>query len=355
LFDQQGQVVDDPVAPPLIIFEPNQELAASLPGNTDFRIDLAMIEKGTTLYTGYATVDDEGNPNMCQCYDTVEGSLPCWTLAQAEEAGCNVVNIGSIKTTSEFTTSDYGDNKLLFKHTRFCASERVTCEGEDPIEGYSNRYPIEGKMGTGAQCISSQQATNLQCPFMRNVKTTPDCADVLDNIESQCPMVGGLHPSLVRDDFTAYPEKGELLDECVLETLEGDTTDLGTIPRGCCSSIGAYVDGDDDTIELEFLCNPSCLSILEKLGNAEPALCSEPEELVCEDDQVRIYFIENEAFGAGQGQCSETCLPSFALQFVEGGEPGSCAEAGYPAQVDTVEVNLSFPVTVAIYEQSESV
>ena len=373
LFNQDGEEEPQAVFPPLIIFEPNQELAASLPGNKDFRLDLAMVKEGTVLYTGYATVDKDGKPHMCICYETLEGTLPCWTLAEAIEAGCNVVNIGTIKTTSEFLHSDYGDNKLLFKHTRFCESERVTCEGDDPVEGYTNMYPIEGKMDSGVQCISKHVSPELQCPFMQNVKKTPNCRNVLDNKESQCPMINGIHPSLLKNNDYKYPTEDQLLSECLIDGSQGIqqtkdmVTSLGVIPKGCCTALNGYFDnfsGDGDApIDQKFLCkNPSCLPILKTkypmMDEAPSLLCSEPEALVCKDEELRIYMIESEMFGAGEGQCSELCILPFVLDFFEGEQFGTCKEAGYSTDPNMIEMDFfgrsKWPFTARMMRASQT-
>jgi len=367
LYTQDGEKVDSVVAPPLIIFEPNQELADSLPGNKDFRVDLDLIPEGSTLYTGYATVDDDGKPEMCMCYDTVEGKLPCWTLAQAQAANCTVVNLGSIKTRSRFVASQYGDEKLLFKHTRFCESERVTCEGDNPIDGYSDRYAIEGK--EGAQCISKRQNAALQCPFLRNIVKSQGCAEGLDNNEgfdSLCPIASTVHPSLTSQDDIPYPEEGEYVEECLLPSPMGAPVSVGVINRGCCGAIGATVgnffSGGRAALEVDrdYLCEDECLSVLSSAFPMVPApeVCGENPEVVCEEGQLRVFVTGDVSLGAADSdQCSEFCIPPFVLSLISNAAEGTCESVGYTDFVQITEVTLAGgpSVQVEVWEADDTV
>jgi hypothetical protein len=103
--DQQGHLEPHPHYPTQIFLVPNPELHFPEQPGHDFRVDLATIPAGTSLFSVYA-VDpaSEDSPN---------GALDPAAYRQKAQL------IGQIETTSEFIASAYGDSQLFFRHQRF--------------------------------------------------------------------------------------------------------------------------------------------------------------------------------------------------------------------------------------------
>jgi len=116
-FWKNGTAVDNPITPLIIHYFPNDDLNTKDEYNEDFRQELPEIPAGTTLYTAYTAVDDNGNPTICTCHETDEGGVPCFRR-DSLIAKCNLVELGSLISHSKFVHSDYGDNGILFKHNR---------------------------------------------------------------------------------------------------------------------------------------------------------------------------------------------------------------------------------------------
>ena len=116
-FWKNGSIVENPITPLIIHYFPNDDLNTKDEYNEDFRQELPEIPAGTTLYTSYTAVDDNGNPTICTCHETDEGGVPCFRR-DSLIAKCNLVELGSLISRSKFVHSDYGDNGILFKHNR---------------------------------------------------------------------------------------------------------------------------------------------------------------------------------------------------------------------------------------------
>lgn len=83
--DAQGNVVENPKVPFEVIFRPNKKL---LPISL---AKLGTVPSGTKLYDIYAKENDQDSPEQL---------------------------IGSVTSTSELTTSMWGDRRLFFQHIR---------------------------------------------------------------------------------------------------------------------------------------------------------------------------------------------------------------------------------------------
>lgn len=87
-FERNGKVVPEPKAPEQIWFVPSSTVHTVYKATgADFRVDLAKIPSGTVLYT---------------IESTVQGKRKA---------------IGTLVTRSEMVASEYGDQKLFFKHS----------------------------------------------------------------------------------------------------------------------------------------------------------------------------------------------------------------------------------------------
>jgi len=107
--NQDGSSVGSVRSPTQIYFVPTNEVRnrfASTPH--DFRDDLTELPAGTTVYDVYAT------------NQTIRTSIFPWvTQRYARERRASAVKVGSLKTTSPFTTSQFGDSGIFFKHQRY--------------------------------------------------------------------------------------------------------------------------------------------------------------------------------------------------------------------------------------------
>lgn len=96
--DQSGRSIEAPVFPEQIYFKPASNLQFPETPDHDFRVDLATLPVGTVIYEVYA---------------------PLTTQSQEIDIRSQSSKIGEITLTSQFISSDYGDQSLFFRHQRF--------------------------------------------------------------------------------------------------------------------------------------------------------------------------------------------------------------------------------------------
>ncbi|WP_257209678.1 hypothetical protein, partial [Nostoc linckia] len=96
--DQHGHQENQPRYPAQVFLVPNANIKF-LETPHDFRKDLATIPSGTSLYTVYGVSPED--------------------VTEENNNRQKAKVIGHIETTSEFTSSFYGDNQLFFRHQRF--------------------------------------------------------------------------------------------------------------------------------------------------------------------------------------------------------------------------------------------
>ncbi|MBW4469888.1 MAG: hypothetical protein KME45_05730 [Stenomitos rutilans HA7619-LM2] len=99
--DQNGRAEKAPHYPLRIFLVPNPSVQF-VETPHDFRTDLATISPGTPLFSVYGVEPATGNDDVDRADYRQKAQL-----------------IGSIETTSEFVSSDYGDRRLFFRHQRF--------------------------------------------------------------------------------------------------------------------------------------------------------------------------------------------------------------------------------------------
>ncbi|MCK5875278.1 MAG: peroxidase [Alcanivoracaceae bacterium] len=106
--NQDGSAVGTVKSPTQIYFVPTSEVRNRFSSAAhDFRDDLTELPAGTTVYDVYATNRE------------IRTSIFPWvTRRYAEERRSSAVKVGSLKTTSPFTTSHFGDTGIFFKHQR---------------------------------------------------------------------------------------------------------------------------------------------------------------------------------------------------------------------------------------------
>ncbi len=106
--NQDGSAVGTVKSPTQIYFVPTSEVRNRFSSAAhDFRDDLTELPAGTTVYDVYAT-DREIRTSI----------FPWVTRRYANERRASAVKVGSLKTTSPFTTSHFGDTGIFFKHQR---------------------------------------------------------------------------------------------------------------------------------------------------------------------------------------------------------------------------------------------
>lgn len=106
--NQNGSAASTVKSPTQIYFVPTSEVRNRFSSAAhDFRDDLTELPAGTTVYDVYAT-DREIRTSI----------FPWVTKRYAEERRASAVKVGSLKTTSPFTTSHFGDTGIFFKHQR---------------------------------------------------------------------------------------------------------------------------------------------------------------------------------------------------------------------------------------------
>ena len=105
---QNGARVSTVKSPTQIYFVPTSEVRNRFSSAAhDFRDDLTELPAGTTVYDVYAT-DREIRTSI----------FPWVTRRYANERRASAVKVGSLKTTSPFTISHFGDTGIFFKHQR---------------------------------------------------------------------------------------------------------------------------------------------------------------------------------------------------------------------------------------------
>jgi hypothetical protein len=106
--NQNGTRVATVKAPTQIYFVPTTAVRGRFSSSAhDFRDDLTELPAGTTVYDVYATSQE------------IRTSIFPWvTKRYADERRASAVKVGSLKTTSPFSTSHFGDTGVFFKHQR---------------------------------------------------------------------------------------------------------------------------------------------------------------------------------------------------------------------------------------------
>ena len=101
--DCHGLPVEHPIFPTQLYLVPNPAIAFSEAPGRDFRTDLATLEPGVLLFTMHATPPSEIGDSELNSSRLREKARP----------------IGELKLTSTIVASEFGDNRLFFRHQRF--------------------------------------------------------------------------------------------------------------------------------------------------------------------------------------------------------------------------------------------
>src|SRR5690554_120930 len=106
--NQNGSTVASVKSPTQIYFVPTNQVHNRFVSTPhDFRDDLTELPAGTTVYDVYATNKE------------IKTSIfPSLSRRYAQQRRDSAVKVGSLKTTSAFTTSHFGDTGIFFKHQR---------------------------------------------------------------------------------------------------------------------------------------------------------------------------------------------------------------------------------------------
>jgi hypothetical protein len=106
---EDGQPVSHVKSPTQVYFVPTSDVANRFSSDPhDFRDDLVSLPEGTAVYDVYAT--DQ----------RIRTSFWPWVTARyARERRNSAVKVGTLKLTSRFTTSQFGDTGIFFKHQRY--------------------------------------------------------------------------------------------------------------------------------------------------------------------------------------------------------------------------------------------
>jgi hypothetical protein len=134
-YDKEGNEEPSPVAPIIVQFHPNQDIANKFGKgpSMDFR-EWATTEDavpaGTVIYTAWTTINiATREPSLCvdsngipQVDEDVSKHCPDQEL----------VKVGEVVMTSRFHTSEWVDKSLFFQHTRMCPKDQTRCVMEDP-------------------------------------------------------------------------------------------------------------------------------------------------------------------------------------------------------------------------------
>jgi len=285
-FWKNGSTVEKPITPLMVHYFPNDALNTKDQYDEDFRHELLEIPAGSLLYTAYTEVNDKGDPTICICHETNEGGIPCTNWDSLNER-CNLVELGSLVLQSKFVHSDYGDNGILFKHSRACPEKRQFCEydGEIPYEDstYSQSSHQNGI------CLSQRQVPNkYECPsnFKSEVAAV---GGVVSNIgvrtycssedefkkETMCPFAKMLHPAYSSHGFPYPIVPEDHYKKCTIgagstSSTNGKLVELPLVQIKCCRSITEYFDE----------------SIIDKSGGTLQELCNNVECL----DQFKTSF-----------------------------------------------------------------
>jgi hypothetical protein len=107
--NQDGSAASNATSPTQIYFVPTDNVKNKFSTSAhDFRSDLVTLKAGENLYDIYATSE------------RIRTSIfPRWNKRYADKRRNSAKKIGSIKLTSDFKLSDFGDNGIFFKHQRY--------------------------------------------------------------------------------------------------------------------------------------------------------------------------------------------------------------------------------------------
>jgi len=266
-FWKNGTSVVDPITPLIVHYFPNEALNTKDEYDEDFRKELLEIPADSVLYTAYTAVDDEGNPDMCFCHETDEGSVPCYSW-DSLNAKCNLVELGTLVSRSKFIHSDYGDNGILFKHYRACQEKRKFCE-YDAIIPYEDSIFSQSSNRNG-MCVSQRRVPNYECPatiedgnggisYLTNTRSYCSSEGEYEK-EKLCPFAKMLHPAFSsKGSPYPIPPDDHFMKCTALESpmeVATRTTQNSLVQIKCCKAIENYVDADIDTTNsLQYLCN----------------------------------------------------------------------------------------------------
>lgn len=103
--DARGFTTSNVVAPRQLFFVPNENLKFSSDEH-DVRSDFAKIPAGTTLYQIFAVSDDHKDFNYLEKYKP----------ENINEFRKDSVHVADIVSTSEFLSSEFGDDGIFFRH-----------------------------------------------------------------------------------------------------------------------------------------------------------------------------------------------------------------------------------------------
>ena len=107
--NQDGTAASNATSPTQIYFVPTANVRNKFSSSAhDFRSDLVTIKAGEDLYDIYATSE------------RIRTSIfPSWNKRYADKRRDSATKIGTIKLTSDFKLSEFGDNGIFFKHQRY--------------------------------------------------------------------------------------------------------------------------------------------------------------------------------------------------------------------------------------------
>mmetsp|Transcript_10698 Transcript_10698/g.19365 ORF Transcript_10698/g.19365 Transcript_10698/m.19365 type:complete len:762 (+) Transcript_10698:1-2286(+) len=283
-YTQNGTAVEDPLSPLIIHFFPNDALNTKDAYEEDFRKELPAIPVNTTLYTAYTPVDEDGEPTICICHSTPNGEIPCFN-PESLAGTCNLVELGSIVSRSQFIHSDYGDNGVLFKHYRSCQEDRKYCEYNQPIPEIDSTFTKS--TNPNGTCVSRRRVDNYEtCPFsdadnaIEGMELVDDSSEYCSTpneheLEKMCPFAQALHPSFSSSGVPYPISNDEHLRSCEIlgttTSADGNTTTTNALaPQfpvvsiACCRVINEYFDETTQEMALQSLCNmDNCYSQFE--------------------------------------------------------------------------------------------
>lgn len=132
-YDQSGNEVADPVAPIIVQFEPNPEVAARFSGsNKDYRQVYTTedaIPVGTTIYSVWTTVmSATKEPSLCVDPNGVPQVDADIAIHCPEQ---ELLKLGDVITKSRFQTSEWANRFLLYQHMRMCPKNQNVCRKQD--------------------------------------------------------------------------------------------------------------------------------------------------------------------------------------------------------------------------------
>jgi len=107
--NQDGSAASNANAPTQIYFVPSATVKGKFSSSAhDFRSDLVTLNAGDDLYDIYATSE------------RIRTSIfPRWNKRLADDRRNSAKKIGTVKLSSKFTLSNFGDNGIFFKHQRY--------------------------------------------------------------------------------------------------------------------------------------------------------------------------------------------------------------------------------------------